>query len=170
MFYPLLKGAVRNHLHLVFEVSWITWRNQTSYKHAFCSKLDNLLSNFYINVHQKDKIENESDTLSILLEKYPEMHGREQFKYEQISELENIEVNTKGTTQRKLFNTMHFDIRFTLNQFENPRFEVLSRTMLFVITLHFGHRPESRCCHPSCPKKIRVLSIFQNWPVSPDSL
>ena len=104
--YPLLKGAV-THLHLVFEVSWITWRNRTSHKHAFCTEQDKLLSKFCINVHQRHKIENESDTLYILLEKYPEVLEREQFKYEQLSELKNIEVNTKGTSQRKLFNRMH---------------------------------------------------------------
>ena len=127
--YPLLKGVVRNHLHLVFEASWRTWRNETSHKHAFCSELDKLVNNFYINVHQKDKIENESDTLSIVLEKYPEMLGRVQFKYEQLPELENIEVKTKGTTQWKLFNTTTSTVVLPKTSLRIYDFDVLPRTM-----------------------------------------
>ena len=119
------------------------------------AELDSLLCNFYITAKKKDDNEYEPDTMSSFsrsIQRYLDDNNAklnilkdEQFKISrEVLKSKRRELRKQGKEGRpnatEALSNEDIELIFNENQFGIHNPDVLSRTMWFLLTLHFGHR------------------------------
>ena len=122
------------------------------------AELDSLLCNFYITAKKKDNTEYEPDTMSAFsrsIQRYLDDNSAKIniLKDEELKvKRRELRKQGKGSEQTKCHSRpdkRNEDIEriFDENQFGIHDPDVLSRTMWFLLTLHFGHRARHETRH-----------------------